>query len=176
MGLGHAHDRAHCAQHLLGQIEVRFVGPRSGGDRRRAFADERARIGHGAHHRPVAGPGFDVGERHSRRDREDERVVGEDRGARFERGSDVARLDRDDDDIGVGRRPGGARDHTHSREPLLEHPPALAVDLRDRDGVAVPAGVDQALRERLAHSTAAQEGKIHLLRLNRCSQVVGVNA
>ena len=52
---------------------------------------------------------------------------------------DVARLDRDHDDVGVGRRPGGARDHAHSGEPLLEHPPALAVDLRDRDACRCPS-------------------------------------
>ena len=77
------------------------------------------------------------------------------------RGGYVARLHRDDEDLGVGGRPRAARDHTHLREPLLEHPPALGVDLGDGDRLGLPAGLDEAGRERLAHPSAAEQREVH---------------
>ncbi len=80
---------------------------------------------------------------------------------------DVAGLHRDHDDIGVGRRPGRARDHAHPGEALFEDPAAVAVDLGDRDRVALPPRVEQPLHQGLAHPTATEEREVHSFRLNR---------
>ena len=131
-----------------------------GRDRGGALADERARVGHRADDRSLAGPGFDVGERDPGRDRQHERVLRKDRDAGFERAGDVAGLDRDHHDVGVGRRPGRARDDAHPGKSLFEDPAALGVDLGDRDRVALPARVEQPLHQGLAHPTATEEREV----------------
>ena len=172
VGLGHADDGAHRPEHPLGEIEVRFVGAGAGRDRSGALAHECAGVGHGADDRALAGPGFDVGDRDPGRDRQHQRMLRQDRDAGFERARDVAGLHRDHDDVGVGRRPGRARDDAHPGKALFEDPAALGVDLGDRDRVALPTRVEQPLHQGLAHPTATEEREVHSVRLNGWSERV----
>ena len=101
------------------------------------------------------------------RDRQHQRALGEHVGAARERVDGVARLHREHEHVGVGRGPRRAGHDAHAGEPRLERVAALGVDLGDRERVRVPAGVEQADRERLAHATAAEECHAHLQQGNR---------
>ena len=108
--------------------------------------DERRRVRHRPHDRPAGRAASSVAIVTPGRDRQDERVARQ----RVERGlegrGDVARLDRDDDDVGVGDRPRRARHDAHLRELGFEVAPAVGVDLGDREGIGLVAAVEQARR------------------------------
>ena len=155
---GDAHDDPDGSEQALREIEMLGAGVAAARDRRRAEADERRACS--------ASPA-----RPADRARAASRVAivtpaaidstsvsGAERGQRgLERRCDVARLHRDDDDVGVGHRPRRARHDTHLRELLLERDPPLAVDLRDRQRVGFPAAVEQAADEGRAHLSATEQ-------------------
>ena len=86
-----------------------------------------------------------------------ERLLRERGRALLERGDDVARLHRHDDESGVGHRPRRARHDADPGEALLEHAPPVGIDLGDRDALGLPAGVEQPGEQRLAHAPTAQQ-------------------
>ena len=149
--------RAHA---LPGRARARPRG-RPRGDGGRAPTDERPGVRQIARDRVSGQRGFDRGDGDSRGDREDQRAIRQCRRRCLQRGRHVAGLHRDHEDLCVGRCPRAARDHPHPREALLEHPPALGVDLGDRDGLGLPPGFHEAGRERLTHSTATQQREVH---------------
>ena len=109
-----------------------------------------------------------VVDRDAGRDREDQRR----RSPRvvrrlLEHAGDVAGLHRDDHDVGVGHRPRRAGHDPDTREALLEAAPAVGVDLGDGERVGLPAGVEQAPDEGLAHAPAAEATRKPCMRLRR---------
>ena len=131
---------------------------RTARDRGRAEPDERRRVRHRAHDRPVR-------ERAARSCAivtpaaiDSTSVSAPSAGSAVSSvAGDVARLHRDDDDVGVGDRPRRARHDPHLRELLLERDAPFAVDLRDRERVGLPAAVEQTADEGRAHLSATEQ-------------------
>ena len=155
--LGHAHDDADAAEHPLAQLEVELghVLPGARSPRHRVptsapvlgIARTTGRPGATASSAAMVTPAaIDSTSAPS----------GSTSAQLASAATDVGRLHREHQHLGVGRGPRRAAHDAHAGQARLEGVATVGVDLGDRELLGFPSAVEQADRERFAHATAAQ--------------------
>ena len=155
--LGNPHDHAHRLEHRCRPVEVRWRGPGTGGDGRRADTHDGRGVGHGPDHRDVGSDrGLDRGRRDPRRDGEQPRDT--DLFQRHARLDHVAGLHGEDRALGRNR----LGEHLHVGEGELQLGPTLreAFDHRQLVGRR-PARDEQPSEEGLTHPTTTEDLEAH---------------